>query len=225
MKTPVTKERLRQHWNYSWWKYMLLVVLAVIGWNLIYTMTAYRPPAEKKVDFYISGTTGDQTLLDEYLENIRQTEMADMEQMTSVILVSDDYYGTMQLSTYMAAGEGDVYLLDATTFQQYAAAGGLLPLDGEAELIAAAEAADISVDKGWRTETETKERHLDGIPASSLTGFRDYGVLPNDTYLCVLVNCGNNENAVKLVSILLRDMQPAEEAATPTDLATPTDAQ
>ena len=144
MKTPVTKERLRQHWNYSWWKYMLLVVLAVIGWNLIYTMTAYRPPAEKKVDFYISGTTGDQTLLDEYLENIRQTEMADMEQMTSVILVSDDYYGTMQLSTYMAAGEGDVYLLDATTFQQYAAAGGLLPLDGEAELIAAAEAADNS---------------------------------------------------------------------------------
>lgn len=231
MKTPVTKDRLRQHWNYSWWKYVLLVMLAVIGWNLIYTMTAYRPPAEKKVDLYISGTTGDQTLLNGYLENVRATEMADMEQMTSVVLAADDYYGSIQLSTYIAAGEGDVYLMDASTFQQYAANGGMLALEDNEALLAAAEAAGISVDKGWRTETETGERHLYGIPASSLTGFHEYGVIVQDTYLCVLVNCGNNDNAVKLVSILLRDMQSAEapatatDLATPVDLATPTDAQ
>lgn len=225
MKTPITKDRLRQHWNYSWWKYMLLVLLAVIGWNLVYTMTAYRPPAEKKVDFYISGTTGDQNLLDAYLENIRTTEMADMEQMTSVVLVDDDYYGSMQLSTYVAAGEGDVYLLDATTFQQFAASSGMLPLEGYEDLLTAADAAGINVEKGWRTETDTGERHLYGIPASSLTGLREYGVFEQDTYLCVLVNCGNNDNAVKLLSILLRDMQPAEEPATVTDLATATDVQ
>ena len=53
MKTPLTKERLKHHLAYNSWKYLLLVVLCVLGWNLIYTTTAYRPPAEKIVDVYL----------------------------------------------------------------------------------------------------------------------------------------------------------------------------
>lgn len=223
MKTPVNKTTLRQHWEYSWWKYFLLIVLSLVVWNLVYTVTAYRPPADKKVDFYVSGAMADQDGLNTYLENIRTTEMPDMEQMTSVILTNDAYYGTMQLATYIAAGEGDVYMLDGDTFQQYATSGAMLPLEGYQDLVDQAETAGISVDKGWRTESDSGERHLYGIPASLLTGFESYGIDPDNMYLCVMCNCGNDDMAVKLMQYMIRDMLPAEETATPTDLATPSD--
>ena len=66
MKTPVTKDTLRNHFTYSWWKYLLLCVIGVVGWNLVFTMTAYRPPEDKKVDFIVSAL-GEQTVFDAYL--------------------------------------------------------------------------------------------------------------------------------------------------------------
>lgn len=131
MKTPLTKERLKHHLAYNSWKYLLLVVLCVLGWNLIYTTTAYRPPAEKIVDVYLCSGYGDQEALDAYLENIRQTEMSDMEQMQSIFLsvTNDDYYGAIQLATYVMAGEGDIYLLDKDNFVNYAGQGALIDLE------------------------------------------------------------------------------------------------
>ena len=81
MKTPITKARLKHHLTYNLWKYALVLIFSLLGWNLIYTTTAYRPPENKKVDVYISASSGDQDAMDAYLENIRQTEMPDMEQM------------------------------------------------------------------------------------------------------------------------------------------------
>ena len=53
----------------------------------------------------------DEQRLTPYLDNIRQTEMPDMEEVNGLALTIDDTYGPMQLMTYLAAGEGDIYLL------------------------------------------------------------------------------------------------------------------
>ena len=37
--TRITKERLKNHWVYSSWKYLLMVVIFVAGWNLTYSVT------------------------------------------------------------------------------------------------------------------------------------------------------------------------------------------
>ena len=55
MKTPVTSVRLKQHLTYNWWKYLLIVLVAVGLVDLVYSVTAYRPPREKTVGFYIYG--------------------------------------------------------------------------------------------------------------------------------------------------------------------------
>jgi len=44
MKTPITKAKLQNHFTYSLWKYALLAVVAIFGWNIVYSMTAYQPP-------------------------------------------------------------------------------------------------------------------------------------------------------------------------------------
>ncbi len=64
MKTPLTKARWKHHLAYNGWKYILVLILSIIGWNLIYTMTAYRPPEDKKVDVYLSLASADQTAFD-----------------------------------------------------------------------------------------------------------------------------------------------------------------
>ena len=44
IKTPLTKQRLRTHFTYHLWKYLLAAALTVFCVNLLYTTTAYRSP-------------------------------------------------------------------------------------------------------------------------------------------------------------------------------------
>ena len=46
------KERLKNHLQYAWWQYLALALAAGFGWSLIFTTTAYRAPAEKRLDVY-----------------------------------------------------------------------------------------------------------------------------------------------------------------------------
>ena len=190
---------------------MLSVAGICLLWNLVFTMTEYRPPAEKVVDLYVSGF-GDQEGLNAWLENVRQTEMPDMEQMLSVFMTNDAVYGNVQLTTYIYAGEGDLYLLSASDFQNMASGSAFMPLEDSAEVLAAADACGINLERGWRTNPETRERHLYGIPAGSLEGFRQFGLDPTDQYLSILVRNGNDENSLKLMQIIIRQLSGTGDA-------------
>lgn len=205
MKTPITKQRLRNHLTYSWWKYALLVVIAIFGWNLVYTITRYRAPEDKKVtvNLYVFG---DQAALDAYMADVNASLMPEMEQMDSIFTAVDDTYGDMILSTHIAASEGDVYLLDRSRFQQVAASGAFLPLEERSELIAALENAGISLSQGWRTESDTGERHLYGIPCAGLPGMAAYVYDPSDCYMAVLISNQNDENVLRFLDIFVNDL-------------------
>ena len=215
MKTPVTSVRLKQHLTYNWWKYLLIVLVAVGLVDLLYSVTAYRPPREKTVGFYIYGYM-DEAGLTAYLDQVRETEMADVEEMKPLMLTTDSAYGPMQLMTYLAAGEGDVYLLPREEFLNYAANGNLVPLEDDAELIALFDSAGISLQNGWRRETETGETHLYGIPQDKLPGLSQYA-WAQDGFLCLTVTGANPENATKFMRILCRDMipEPVKEDSAP----------
>lgn len=221
MKTPVNSRTLKQHITYSWWKYLLIAVAAVFLTDLLYTVTAYRSPAEKKVEFYIYGGM-DQEKLTDYMNRVRETEMADMEVMVPQLLLDDTTYGPMQLMTYFAAGEGDVFLLPRDEFISYATSGALLPLEEEEDLMSVFNAAGISLQSGWRRYTETGESHLYGIPQSKLPGLARYAYA-RDGYLCIAAAGGNDANAVKFLKILSRDMinepEPEPEAEPEADPA------
>lgn len=205
MKTPMNKQSIRQHFTYAWWKYALLAVIAIFGWNLIYTVTAYQPPANKKIDLFIYGY-GEEELLDGYMETIRQTEMSDMEQMDSSFMLLDDSYTPMQIMTYIAAGEGHLYMLPKDYFQNYAGQAVFLPLEDVPGLIDSLAEAGISVDRGWRTDEETREKHLYGIPMTNFPGFAAYAYGYEDSYLCISVTNRNDENSIKFLQIFLEDM-------------------
>ena len=128
MKTPVTREKLKNHLTYASWKYALLGIVAIFGWNLIYSVTQYQPPEEKKVILGVYAFA-DEIGINGYMEQVRQADMPDMEEMSASIIMPDEMYGDMILSTRIAARECDLYLLPRTQFQNYAAQGAFMPLD------------------------------------------------------------------------------------------------
>lgn len=204
MKTPVNRQALRQHLTYSWWKYALVIVLSAILVNLYYTVSAYRSPPEKKVELYLYGY-GNQDRIDALMEDIRVSEMPDMEDMHSVLLSTDETYGVMQLTTYIGAAEGDVYILPRNHFVSMASSGAWAPLEGDAELMSYFTGAGINLQSGWRRESDSGESHLFGIPVSALPGLSEYLSVDNG-FVCVLISNGNQDNVMRFLRILCHRM-------------------
>ena len=215
MKTPVTSRSLKEHITYNWWKYLLIIAFSIGLVDILYTATAYKPPREKTVSFYVVGYVNEDSL-NAYMENVRETEMPDMESVSATVLLQDDTYTAMQVLTYMAAGEGDLYMLPREEFLSYAENGALVPLEDDAELISIFDKAGVSLQSGWRRNAETGETHLYGIPQDKLPGLMKYAYA-QDGYLCLVATGRNQENAAKFMRILCRDMitAPVDEEPSP----------
>ena len=213
MNTPLTSQSLKHHLAYNWWKYLLIALISFGLVDLLYSVTAYRSPRDKTIGFYVYGYM-DEPGLSAWMENVRETEMSDMEVMKPQMLLDDNAYGPMQLMTYMAVGEGDVYLLPREEFLNNAANGSLVPLENDSELMSLFDNAGISLQSGWRTDSGTGETHLYGIPQDKLPGLSQYAYA-KDGFLCMIVSGRNQENAAKFLRILCRDTITAPAADEP----------
>lgn len=216
VKTPLTFEKLRHHLQYSAWKYVLLVLASVFFVDLIYTMTAYRPPEDRRIDLYIQGYVADQEALDKAFDVIRREKLPEVELIRSSLLMAggeQDMYAVQQLTTYLAAGEGDLYLLKGEDFKRYASQGVFVDLSVPIEE-GKLETGSIDLSRGYVAIQEYDEatdsmvavsqRRLYGIPLSALTHLPEtLGIDTTDLYLSMTVFNGNDENVLKFVNLLI----------------------
>ena len=213
MKTPLTPERVKEHLRYSWWKYLLLVALAFGCWNIFFTVTAYRPPADKKLTLMVYGS-GDYQSAQVWLENVRETHFPDQEAFSADFVMKDETYGTIALNTRMFAGDVDLLLVPREEVLSMAESGFLLPLEDREDIQALCEAAGLDTSRGWRRDTAAGERHLLWLPITGLTRLQSWlYVDPSDYCLAVQAGSGNVENALELLREILRDAaanRPAE---------------
>ncbi len=209
VKTPINKKTLSQHFHYSWWMYALSAILCFFLWDLLYTVTAPRTPDNEKLELYLYAY-GESAAVDTYLENVHATEMSDVTEMTAQYLMPDESSGLMVLATRMMAGEGDLFLLPRDSFQSYAGQGLFVALDELEGIEEMCENAGINIERGWRKNQDTGERHLYGLPTSSMNQIPSWTYAgANEMYLCIRVYNGNDENAEKLLRIILRDCLPS----------------
>ena len=205
---PITKKRVQNHFHYFWWQYAILLVAGIFGWNLLFTMTHYRPPEELKVEWYYQGpsTTATvdkgQALLDELWPEL----FPEMEEMVFNLVGTDEMYGDMQLMVWMAAGQGDVYMLQKSSFSAYANENTLLDLqpyvdDGTLNV------EGIDLKACTFTNPETGITGLYGIPCDTLQKMWDYDMKPEGVVMCLPLGSGNIENAVILLDYLLDNLQ------------------
>ena len=215
INTPIDKERLKNHITYSIWKYVLMAVLCIMGWSLLYTTTAYRSPQDKRIDVYVMTNTATQDTMDPLLEKIWHEVTPDMETVGSVaLLIGDDYITFTQLTTYIAAGDGDIYFVTEQFFKNFAAQGAFLPLD---ELVAngTIDASGVDLSKGYVTEVldydindvpTYGEKRLFGIPLESFYGYMNGMKLDNrGLYATILAYNQNDENVIPFFNALLQE--------------------
>lgn len=217
LNLPWSKDRLKSHFQYGSWKYLLLIVLSFFVWDLIYSATAYRPPQDKRIDLYIQSVTASQEDLQHYFEEIRADVVPDMELVSTAMLMGttqSDIYAAQQLTTYLMAGEGDIYILTGPDFKQYASQGVFLRLDELIEQGKLDNAKDLQLNKGMvaiqEYDSDTEEmvtvsaNHLYGIPMESLFGFlTDLNIDNRDRFLAVTIFNQNDENVLKFLNELI----------------------
>lgn len=176
-------------------------------WSILFTTTRYRPPEEKKVIVGVYGA-GNQTALDAYMEDARQLLLPDMEEMNTQFIMSDETYGSAVLMTRMTARECDIYLLPKDLFQTYAQQGVFVALEETMpDLVSELESRGISLSRGWRTDSDTGEKHLFGIPCADLP-YLDTFLYPtaDSYYACIFRANGNEENVQAFFDYFIRDM-------------------
>ncbi len=208
IQMPITKRKINHHFQYAVWMYLLLAALALFGWNLIYTTTRYRPPENKQVEFYVQAGSASEETLKALTDQIHQEIMPEMELVDAVVVsITDDYYGNMQLTVWISAAQGDVYLLSKDYFTQFAASGAFMDLQPFIDS-GALQTEGLDLEGGTVSQTDDSEiSGLYGIPAAGLTGFTDYLIDPADMVLCVLYNNGNDEYSIEFLNYLLENLR------------------
>ena len=211
-----TKEDFKHHLQYSSWVYVLLIVLSFVVVSLVYAQTAYRPPQDKRIDVYIQSSNLSAEQAKAYLEPIRVSAVPEMEAVETVMMLppagEHDYYANIQLVTYLAAGDGDLYLLNAADFKRLASQGAFMPLDMLLpEEILRSQRLDLTTGKVQLVESKpdgslmaSGEPQLFGIPLTGLDSLAaGLGVNANQTVVSVAVNGGNADNSMLFLKALV----------------------
>ena len=223
-QTKVDLERVRHHFTYSWWIYALCTGLLIFFWSYAYNLTRYVPPAEKSIYVSFVGNYVSDELMDT-LTQMGEDAFPEMEliEITHVFLTASDaetqYAGQQRMMVAVAAGEGDVYMVDRSLFKGYADIGAFQPLD---DLVAeGGELHDLIpeelIQKGTLT-TEIEEgdspelygTHVYGIPAEQFYAYYDYNVDPRDYFLVRTSYSRNPEYAEKMLVLMARQGMDAE---------------
>ena len=210
IKTPLTRARIRTHMTYHWWNYVAVVLASVFGWNLLYITTAYRSPEELRIDLYIQSASVTEESAAAFIKPIWESTVPEMETVSSVLLSasSEDYYASMQLSVYLMAAEGDIYLLRSSDFKSYAAQGVFLDLQPFVDNNTLnVDGLDLSAGYVAQVDEDgvpSGEMGLYGIPAYALSGLRSGMQLDNqDIVIGVTVFNGNEENVLAFLNGLI----------------------
>lgn len=196
---------LKNHWRYSWWKYALLAVACVMGVDLLFAMTAYRPPEDKKIELYVCNGYIDAARLQEELWPRITQRLPDQEELTvmNIDLTSGDMYTPMQFSTYVGAQQGDICLLPESEFKKLAQDGAQYAYMNLTPYIESGVISLRGIDcSDYVYADEEGQEGIYGIPADNLFGLLNYAHDPAGDVLCVMAYNGNDENAAAVADLL-----------------------
>ena len=215
----ITKKRLKNHFAYSWWKYALAAVLSVMGVSLVFAATRYEPPADRQLTVYVlNDYTDAETMQADLWARIKEAHPEQEALFVQNIDLTDssNIYAPMQFSTFVAAQQGDVFLIPYDEMLKIVADG---PEDALVDLTAYIENGVIDV-SGLDLSACTMEK-LDGttgiyaVPADQLYGLRTaYYNDAKGSVLCIPIYSQNQDTAAEAIRILMelgKGEKPAEQ--------------
>lgn len=205
----VNRKKIKTHFLYSSWIYILIIILSIMLWDIIYAMTEYRPPKDKVVELYVADNPiFDDQKFETVRAEIAETILKDMEEVNAFKLYatgSDDITGNMQINTYIMSGQGDVYIMGKERFQTYAAGGAFLPLDTYIEK-GSINKENYDYKRGLATYIDNDDQKYTvvyGISLKNTPSLKKYGIDTDNSYIAILYSSGNDINSVKMLNYII----------------------
>ena len=213
MDIRITKAKVKNHWHYSWWKYLVIAVVCALSVDMLFATTRYRPPANKKIELYLCNGYADAAKVQEELWPVFKAAAPDQEELmvVNIDLTGNDTYANMQFTTYIGAQQGDVLLLPVSYMKalvQEGADEALYCLD-EYQESGLLDIPGVDLSKGVLPNSDGTSG-LYVIPADSLYGLTQFNCDPAGSVLCVMGFTMNPENAVGVINLLF-DMYQTEK--------------
>lgn len=220
--TRITKARLSTHLHYGKWVYLAILAAGFFVTDLVYTMTEYRPPNERKVDIELvgSGIVDTDRLLPLASDALAagQVDDATLEavEFFQISYSGDpmtDVYGAQKFTVMTAAGEGDVYIVPKSLMERLWFEAAALPLDDYVSRgLLDVSGLDLSActlgapgeasEDGQFTVNYAGETHLYAVPVGQWVGLADAGYPTQDTYAVVMHYSKNPETSVRVLQYL-----------------------
>lgn len=156
--TKLTREKLKIHFHYSRMAYLIVIALTVMAGNLLYSMTEYRAPNERRIDVELVGNYAETStdacqqakaqMLLAGQEAERQADAAagidvtapDYECALEEVEIfsieydensssEDSYYSIQKYMVTLAAQEGDIYVISRSQLIELIEQNAVVPLD------------------------------------------------------------------------------------------------
>ena len=207
----LTKKRLKNHFAYNWWKYALSAAISAMLVSVVFAVTEYRPSAEKKVELYVLNSYIETETFQQDFWPELQARKPEQEALTVLninLTDSSNIYAPMQFSTYVAAQQGDLFLISRDELLKITADGAdeaLVELTDYLES-GAIDAQDIDLVKGTLDRGDGTTA-VYAIPADTLTGLSQYGNDPKNSLLCIPMYSKNADSAAALIELMLEKLR------------------
>ena len=207
----LTKKRLKNHFAYNWWKYALSAAISAMLVSVVFAVTEYRPPAEKKVELYVLNSYIETESFQQDFWPELQAMKPEQEALTVLninLTDSSNIYAPMQFSTYVAAQQGDLFLISRDEMLKITYDGAQEALveltdylDSGVIDAAGLDLAQGTLDRGDGTTA------VYAIPAGTLTGLSQYGNNPENSFLCIPLYTRNADTAAALIGLMVERLQ------------------
>ena len=207
----LTKKRLKNHFAYNWWKYALSAAISAMLVSVVFAVTEYRPPAEKKVELYVLNSYIETETFQQDFWPELQARKPEQEALTVLninLTDSSNIYAPMQFSTYVAAQQGDLFLISRDEMLKITYDGAQEALveltdylDSGVIDAAGLDLAQDTLDRGDGTTA------VYAIPAGTLTGLSQYGNNPENSFLCIPLYTKNADTAAALIGLMVERLQ------------------
>ena len=222
----LTKKRLKNHFAYSWWKYALAAAISAMLVSVVFAVTEYRPPDDKKVELYVLNSYVDSETMQADFWPLLQEKKPEQEKLTIIninLTDSSNIYAPMQFSTYVAAQQGDLFLITRDELLKIASDGAAESLVDLTPYLESGviDADGLDLTKGM-LDSGDGTTAVYAIPADTLTRLSKYGNDPKNSLLCIPMYSKNADSAATLIGLMLERLQGADEAigqATPDEPA------
>jgi len=220
--TRMTKDKIKTHWHYHRWIYLLIALLSAFALNMLFTVTAYHPPRERRLDVQLVGMYANAEALTPFAEEALETLpfVSEVEEINfyAISLNGDqDIYGQQKYMVMLGANEGDIYFIDRRNLEQLADMGALAPLDdyiergilnpGERDLLAVTY-PEPPPEEGVSSRGE----HVYALQAEPMYALMDGDVQfdVRDKYMVLMGFSRNQENAALLMDYMMKTFEIPE---------------